>query len=137
MGYYRNVQLKLTPQRLAILKYLEANKEHPSAADIYRAVSQEYPTMSLSTVYNTLRVLKRTKNIKELSIDSDKKRFDPDIGSHHHLICVVCRKIVDVQCDFTLSVPENKRHGFVLINNHVDFYGICPDCRNHRKKGPG
>jgi len=135
MGFYKNVQLKLTPQRLAILKYLEANKEHPSAADIYRAVSQEYPTMSLSTVYNTLRVLKRTRNINELSIDSDKKRFDPDTGNHHHLICVVCRKIVDVQCDFTLSVPEIETHDFVIINNHVDFYGICPECRNRQGGG--
>jgi len=135
MGYYKNVQLKLTPQRLAILKYLEANKEHPSAADIYRAVSQEYPTMSLSTVYNTLRVLKRTRNINELSIDSDKKRFDPDTGSHHHLICVVCRKIVDVQCDFALSVPEIETHDFVIINNHVDFYGICPECRSRQGGG--
>ena len=72
--------MKLTPQRLAILRFLEKNREHPSAADIYKAVSREFPTMSLATVYNTLKVLKRTGNISELSIDSDKKRFDPDMG---------------------------------------------------------
>ena len=137
MGYYKNVQLKLTPQRLAILKYLEANKEHPSASDIYRAVSREYPTMSLSTVYNTLRVLKKTRNITELSIDSEKKRFDPDMGSHHHLICVACRKIVDVPCDLALTVPEIEKHNFVLISNHVEFYGICPECRNRGETESG
>ena len=137
MGYYRNIQMKLTPQRLAILKYLEANREHPSAADIFRAVSKEYPTMSLSTVYNTLKILKQTKNVTELSIDSDKRRFDPDTGNHHHLICVRCRKIVDVQSKFTLDIPEIQRHDFLLINNHVDFYGICPECRNREEAGPG
>ena len=59
---YRNVGLKLTPQRLAILNYLEGNKEHPSAEDVYKAVSRKFPTMSLATVYNTLESLKRARN---------------------------------------------------------------------------
>ena len=57
--------MKLTPQRLAILKYLEANREHPSAADIFRAVSKEYPTMSLSTVYNTLKDIEADKRTSQ------------------------------------------------------------------------
>jgi len=130
MSPYRKLEIKLTPQRLAILKYLENNKEHPSAADVYEAVSKNFPTMSLATVYNTLKALKRRNNISELSIDPDKKRFDPDTENHHHLICVMCKRIVDVQCEFPLHVPEADRHGFLVTGNHVDFYGLCPKCKN-------
>jgi Fur family transcriptional regulator, peroxide stress response regulator len=126
----KNNGFKMTPQRLAILRYLEANREHPSAADIYHAVSKDFPTMSLATVYNTLKALMALKNIREISIDSEKRRFDPDTGDHDHLICVKCRKIVDIQGDFSFHVPESERHGFEIIGNCVDFYGICPSCRH-------
>ncbi len=58
MEKYRRLGIKLTPQRLAILEYLNGNTDHPSAEDIYRTVSKKYPTMSFATVYNTLGTLK-------------------------------------------------------------------------------
>ncbi|MGZ6236918.1 MAG: Fur family transcriptional regulator, partial [Syntrophales bacterium] len=66
--------IRLTPQRLAILEYLEGNKSHPSASDIYKAVSETHPMMSFATVYNTLDSLKEKKQVLELSIDPQKKR---------------------------------------------------------------
>ena len=133
MNLYKKDELKLTPQRLAILKYLENNREHPSAADIHNAVSRNFPTMSLATVYNTLKILKRLKNIQELSIDADKRRFDPDTGDHNHLICIRCKKIVDVKHEFSLDIPDAEKQEFEIIGNHVDFYGVCPGCRNRKK----
>lgn len=130
MKEYKRIGLKLTPQRLAILEYLKDNREHPSAADIYAAVSEKFPTMSFATVYNTLKALKKKDNVQELAIDGGKKRYDPDTVRHHHLICTECRKIVDVYLDFDLGVPEEERHGFEITGNHVDFYGICPECRD-------
>ena len=120
---------KLTPQRLAILEYLEGNKSHPSAADIYRAVSEKYPMMSFATVYNTLDKLREKGEVFELSIDSDKKRFDPNATPHHHLICVNCKTIVDVHRSFVLDLKEGDRCDYEIISNHVDFYGICPKCK--------
>jgi len=128
MAKEKRKRFKMTPQRLAILKYLENNKEHPSAADIYRNVSRVFPTMALATVYNTLRALKEQENVRELSIDSGKGRFDPDTEDHNHLICVKCRKIVDIRGDFSLHLPEDDRQGFEIMGNHVDFYGVCPAC---------
>jgi Fur family transcriptional regulator, peroxide stress response regulator len=120
---------RLTPQRLAILEFLANNKEHPAASEIYEAVSKKFPTMSLATVYNTLKALKKKENVLELAIDPDKKRFDPDTARHHHLICTVCRRIVDVYSDFTLELSKEEQHDFEITGNHVDFYGICPRCR--------
>jgi Fur family peroxide stress response transcriptional regulator len=132
------VGMKMTPQRMAIMKYLEGNTDHPSAADVFKSVSRRFPTMSFATVYNTLQTLKDKGHLLELSIDPDKKRFDANPTSHHHLICVSCRRIVDVTRTFNLALPEDERYKFQLIGTHVDFYGICPECRNrHSEQKPG
>ncbi len=131
MQEYKSIGLKLTPQRLAILEYLKDNREHPSAADIYAAVSEKFPTMSFATVYNTLKALKDRDHVLELAIDGGKKRYDPDTVRHHHLICTECRKIVDIFVEFDLNVPEAELNGFEIRANHVDFYGVCPQCREN------
>ena len=128
MRKYKDISLKLTPQRLAILEYLEGNTDHPCASDIYRAVSEKFPTMSFATVYNTLKALKGKENIQELTIDPEKKRFDPNMMRHHHLICTQCRKIIDINNEFELGLSDVQKHGFEITGNHIDFYGVCPEC---------
>jgi Fur family peroxide stress response transcriptional regulator len=135
MQKYKNIGFKLTPQRIAILEYLDGNKEHPSAEKIYREVSKRFPTMSLATVYNTLDTLRQRGGVLELTIDPDKKRFDPNMDPHHHLICVRCRKIEDICSDYTISVPGSYREGFEILGNHIEFYGICTTCKPESSKG--
>jgi Fur family transcriptional regulator, peroxide stress response regulator len=130
--------MKMTPQRMAIMEYLDGNTDHPSAADVFKSVSRKFPTMSFATVYNTLQTLKDKGDLLELSLDPGKKRFDADPRPHHHLICVSCKKIVDVMRSFDLSLPEDERYQFQLIGNHVDFYGICPKCKKRQSgRKPG
>lgn len=134
MEKYRDIGLKLTPQRLAILQYLEGNKEHPSAEDIYRAVHRKYPTMSLATVYSTLSALKDRGSVLELTLDPDKKRYDPDTGLHNHLICISCRRIVDIPGAYRIDLPESARQDFAITESHVEFYGFCPRCKKVKDK---
>jgi Fur family transcriptional regulator, peroxide stress response regulator len=129
MNEYRELGLKLTPQRIAILDYLKDNTDHPSAEDIYRAVSANYPTMSFATVYNTLEAIRKKGGVQELTIDPTKKRFDPNTKPHHHLICIRCKRIVDIDGAYDLQVSPDKRNDFEIIGNHVEFYGICPSCK--------
>jgi len=129
MRQYEQIGFKLTPQRIAILDYLDGNKEHPSAEEIYRAVSEKFPTMSFATVYNTLDALKRRGMLLEITIDPGKKRFDPDSEPHHHLVCIRCKKVVDVHNKFELTIPNSERHGFEIIGDHIEFYGLCEKCR--------
>jgi len=128
MEKYKKIGIKLTPQRLAILDFLDGNKDHPSAEEIYREVSKRFPTMSFATVYNTLETLAERGNILELTIDPHKKRFDPNTELHHHLICTKCKRIEDVHTHYDLSVPGVYKKGFEVTGNHVEFYGICPAC---------
>lgn len=124
-----NIGLRMTPQRIAVFNYLEGNKMHPSAEDIYKAISKEFSTMSFATVYNTLTAMKNHGSLVELTIDPDKKRFDPKTSHHHHLMCIHCRRILDVEIDYHLALPESD---FEIIDNHIEFYGICTKCK--RKK---
>ena len=132
MKKYRNIGFKLTPQRIAVLEYLENNKEHPSAETVFSNVSKTFPTMSFATVYNTLAALRDRGYLLELTIDADKRRYDPNTTPHNHLICKVCKKIIDISMEYMLQVPEHLRGGFEITGNHIEFYGICPECKQQR-----
>jgi Fur family transcriptional regulator, peroxide stress response regulator len=129
MEQYRHLQIKLTPQRLAILHYLNGNKSHPSAETIYKAVLKQFPTMSFATVYNTLETLLNKGSIRELKIETGKKRYDYDITPHHHIICIECKKIVDLYKDYKIPLPDDITQEFELINKNVEFYGTCQNCK--------
>lgn len=129
MEKYRINGLKLTPQRLAILEYLDGNKAHPSAEDIYDVVRKKYPMMSFATVYKTLETLKQKGSIQELTIDSERRRYDPDTTQHHHLICVKCKKVFDIHTDLPVQIPDDAKEQFEVTGNHIEFYGICSVCK--------
>ena len=118
-----------TPQRIAVAEAVLHAKAHPSADDIWGIVRRQWPTLSRTTVYNTLKSLRDRDHVLELAIDGGKRRYDPETIRHHHLICTECRKIVDIYVEFDLSVPEAERDGFDIAGNHVDFYGVCRNCR--------
>jgi Fur family peroxide stress response transcriptional regulator len=129
MNKYRALGLKLTPQRLAILQYLDGNRAHPSAENIYQNVKKKYPTMSYATVYNTIEALKRKGDLLELTIDPERRRYDPETRPHHHLVCMECKKIVDIFKDFSLSFPREAKGSFEAVGYHIKFYGTCPECK--------
>ncbi len=131
---YKLLNIKLTPQRIAILDYLERNKTHPSVSEIFKYVNRRFPSMSFATVYNTLNTLVQHGRIRELTMDNDKKRFDPNTLPHHHLTCIKCKRIIDVDLDYPLSLPENKSSGFKVLGNHIEFYGICSECSSLNKQ---
>jgi len=129
---YKGKGFKLTPQRIAILKFLEGNTAHPTADDIYTEIRKKNPTVSFATVYNTVQALKERGELLEITIDPDRRHFDPNPEPHHHIICSKCRKIADIFVDYSeaLKLPEEVLDKFSPMGNHVDFYGICKDCQN-------
>jgi Fur family peroxide stress response transcriptional regulator len=127
----RRKGLKITPQRLAIFKILKDNKSHPCAEEIYLKVREEYPTISLATVYQTLDTLEHIGGIRVLRFDKKRTRYDADLSPHHHLICVRCHKIMDLHHDYskTLKLPLSLRNQFEVNESKVVFYGICVECK--------
>lgn len=132
----KEINLKVTPQRQAILKLLGGNRSHPSADSIYSEVLKEYPSLSFATVYNTLSKLAQSGKIQELDIDPARKRFDPCAAPHSHFYCRACGNVFDVVFDdtFLASTKEMK-----TIEEHqvdavqLNFKGLCENCM--RKNG--
>lgn len=131
---YREKGLKMTPQRIAIISYLEDNKTHPTADDIYKRVKEEYPTISFATVYNTVQALCNIGTLMELSIDSERKHYDPVNEPHHHGICTQCGSIEDISVGLTgglnesTDLPEGELNGFSVDQVHINLYGTCANC---------
>jgi len=124
----RKAGLKVTPQRLAILSFLEGNTSHPSAEEIYRALKPRFPSLSPATVYNTLDALIRAGVLQEVNIDPARRRVDPDPEPHTHFLCTRCGRVYDLTLPTReISIPE-KAMGFCIHRYALNLYGICPAC---------
>lgn len=121
--------LKLTPQRLAILDFLDGNSSHPSAEDIFSAIKEKHPTISFATVYNTLDSLKKRGDLLELTIDPSRKHYDPDTRPHHHILCSKCGKIGDIfDKKLKIEIEGKDFAGFIVSSYHINFKGVCIVC---------
>jgi Fur family transcriptional regulator, peroxide stress response regulator len=121
-----------TAQREAILNYLKDNKSHPSITDIYNHVSKQLSTISMTTVYNTMDLLKKERLVFELPmIHGEGRRFDSNPVLHDHLICDTCNKIfdIDVDIDHSLLISEEQRRGFDITETCINIYGTCLKCQ--------
>ena len=124
----KEMGLKVTPQRQAILKLLEGNRTHPSAEQIYHEILKKYPGVSFATVYNTLSKLAAAGEIQELDIDPDKKRFDPYPSPHYHFYCKTCGKVYDVDYDVSLAPNIKNIAGHQIEAVQLNFKGLCKEC---------
>ena len=129
----RQEGLKVTPQRIAVLKYLDNNHSHPSVEDIHREVVRDFPTISLATVYNTLDTLEQIEEVQSLTIDPTRKHYDPETRPHHHVICKECRTIRDVFADYAeaLTISPELLQEFKVDRTSVLFRGVCKSCADH------
>ncbi len=125
---------RMTPQRLALLHVIATSEAHPSAAHLYEQVQAQFPSMSFATVYKTLNMLKEMGEVLELGFSDDDNRFDGrQPAPHPHLICTHCRKIVDLDAVPVAELTSEmaRRTGFEILSHRLDFYGLCPDCRQN------
>ncbi|MEM3726375.1 MAG: Fur family transcriptional regulator [Candidatus Bathyarchaeia archaeon] len=121
---------KATPQRIAICKYALQNSTHPTAKAIYKKVREEYPTVSLATVYKTIKILKELDLIQELPFSQGNTRFDPNMAPHINMVCLKCGKIVDQNTPEIRSVVKQVAESakFQLTGQRLDIYGFCERC---------
>jgi len=122
--------VRITPQRHAILEYLISSEAHPTADEIYKALEQDFPSMSVATVYNNLRVFRNAGLIKELTYGDSSSRFDFVTHDHYHIICEHCGKIVDFHHPGLEEVEHFASHvtGFKVSTHRLEVYGTCPSC---------
>ena len=127
----RHNGLKITPQRRAILELLVDDDSHPTADRIYQRVLSVMPEVSRTTVYNTIRELVDLGELTPVQgLGENGQRYDTNSDMHHHLYCVACHALIDVDRDFgALDLTPEERSGYQILCHQVTFYGLCPDCR--------
>jgi Fur family peroxide stress response transcriptional regulator len=128
----RKQNFRITPQRHAVLKILAVSDGHPSVENIYSRVKQDFPTTSLATVYKTVTLLKEMGEVLELGFSHESSRYDGNNPQPHpHLICIRCHKIMDPDIETLTEMSDeiSQKTGFEIVNHRLDFFGICPECR--------
>jgi Fur family transcriptional regulator, peroxide stress response regulator len=143
-AHCRRHGLAVTGQRLAIFAALAASREHPSAEQIFLAVRDKLPKLSLATVYKNLEALRAAGAIGAVNTLHEQGRYEsvlPGTGAgtpHHHFVCVSCKKVLDLHDDRfdALRVSPRETQGFEVRAVRVQVEGLCPDCRAAAASGP-
>ena len=126
---FRARGLKITPQRQSIFRVLHGSSVHPTADAVFDTVRREMPTISLRTVYQTLNDLAAMGEIHAIDLGTGSARFDPHTGPHHHLVCVECGRVQDIEVEFPgVEVPDADAFGFTVNTTEIVFRGLCREC---------
>ncbi|MGN1198912.1 MAG: transcriptional repressor [Acetatifactor sp.] len=121
---------KYSRQREIIKNFLMTRKDHPTAQTVYMNVRQEYPNISLGTVYRNLTLLADTGEISRIRVGDGIDHFDPDTSLHYHFICTDCGCVSDLEMDNPEEINEiaGKEFGGRIDGHVTYFYGSCPKC---------
>ena len=122
--------LQVTAQRLAVLKAVSA-APHTTADAVAEAVRAQIGSISLQAVYDALGVLVAEGLLRRIQPSGSPARFEDRVGdNHHHLICRVCGRVVDVDCAVgsapCLTAADGR--GYEIDEAEVAYWGRCPDC---------
>lgn len=124
----REKGLKLTPQRQAIVEYLQGCTNHPTADEIFIAVNERFPLTSRATVYNTLNWLKEAGQVSEV-FEGGVARFDPNLDPHYHFVCRACGSVEDIELDAFGPLPHCTLTGRQTVESFdITMRGLCAKC---------
>ena len=121
---------RLTPQRREVYDVLLAERDHPTATEVFLRAKKRIPGISLATVYNCLETLVDCGLAKQVNVDRDATRYCPNLKEHGHFVCQSCGKVHDVP---VAKVPRAGGHwhlpkNFSIIQTEFTVRGLCPDC---------
>lgn len=123
--------MRMTNQREIILKELRDSRQHLTADQLYERVKKSMPRISLATVYRNLETLSEAGIIGKLEISGRQKRFDYEITPHHHIYCLQCQRVDNIEFEQELvdQGAMASTQGYRITGYRVEFVGICSSCR--------
>jgi Fe2+ or Zn2+ uptake regulation protein len=124
--------IKITQPRLEILKYLDQHHTHPTVEEIYSTLKKKHPSLSRTTVYNSLETLKKNRIVQPLTISGSEFRYDIKEGLHHHFLCKRCGAIIDIDISCP-NMNKSLKGGHRVEEVHGYFKGICHTCQTKEK----
>ena len=122
---------RMTSQRLAILHALRHAGTHLSPRQVYRQAKQDLPSLTEPTVYRTLEFLAENGLARPSQTGNGHLMYEIAGNDHHHIVCRICGDEMEV--DHTplehLYRELESTSGYVRIDSHMTFFGICPSCQ--------
>ncbi len=126
----RSAGLRVTGPRVAVLDAVRA-RPHSGADDLAAVVRAEVGSVSTQAIYDVLRACVKAGLLRRIEPAGSSALYEARIGdNHHHLVCRLCQKVVDVDCVVGASpcLKPSHTHGFVVEEAEVVFWGLCPEC---------
>ena len=120
--------IKPSFQRLSILRYIMEQMDHPSVDKIYKNLLPTIPTLSKTTVYNTLNQMTEKGIIDAMNIDDTEIKYDFTEHPHAHFLCTNCGRIYDISLDSSVYQTQSIE-GHQVVNTQINFKGICNNCK--------
>lgn len=128
--YLKNNGIKPSYQRVRVFEYLIKNKNHPNVDMVFKALLGEIPTLSKTTVYNTLKLFAEKNIVMVINIEDNETKYDADTSVHGHFKCEKCGELFD------FGVNENelnfdKIENFQINQTQIYLKGICKNCKTN------
>lgn len=133
----KSAGLRMTQQRIEVYREVSRPGEHPSAPEVYEAVKERMPSISLDTVYRTLWKLSELGLLSPITCSGEGARFDCFAERHHHFLCARCGRTYDFESNRLnrIGVPKEARGLGDPWEVHVRVRGLCNQCRNSEQNG--
>lgn len=116
-------------KREAIFKTIASTKAHPSARWVYDRLKDEFPDLSLGTVYRNIALFKEQGKVVSVASVDGEERIDADVSDHAHFVCEKCSGVFDLhQSELSPLEKELFKNGFEINRKNVVFHGVCCEC---------
>ena len=119
--------IKPSYQRIKVFEYLITRSNHPTVEQIYQELLKDNPTLSKTTVYNTLNTFINAGIARVVNIEDNETRYDADILTHGHFKCAKCKTIYDFEININ-NFTTTELEEFLVQEQDVYFKGICKNC---------
>ena len=123
-------RLKYSRQRESIEAFLKTRYDHPTADTVYQYIREEYPNISLGTVYRNLSLLTSLGRLQVINCGDGVEHFDADISSHYHFRCKACGCLLDMKAEFNNEISKlaSEQSDYTITGHNLVFEGFCKNC---------
>lgn len=127
---------RLTPQRREVYNVLLAERDHPTASEVFIRAKKQMPSISLATVYNCLETLVACGLAKQVNVEREATRYCPNLEEHGHFICDSCGAVSDIPVakQGSLAAFLNLPPRFTVTQSEITLRGTCPACETQPAK---
>lgn len=129
----RNKGFRITKIREAVVSILSSITKPITASEISSGIYKKDLSANKTTIYRELEFLRKQNMIDEVEFGDGKKRYEINNGHHHHIVCVDCGAVSDINFDVDLAQHEreiSKQTDFKILEHTIEFFGLCKKCQS-------